>query len=215
MAIYFLLHDADFFHHRLVPSLTEAWRRRSFAPCRALGNELAPAIQTFAERYHAGPEVPLLTQVIRELPFDRDYWRLLISEALLYGAAEVPEIQSAADSLRFLLAPERRPDQSMAREHLAPIEQAHQGARDLFLGTFYRPEAAGWNDRDDVARLADYLAGCDPERWTVDDLLPWDVTIEYEECVEELAFARQCLLGLRDLYAGAVHKEQVVVCEVL
>src|SRR6516164_7163015 len=152
MPLYFLLHDAARFHEALRPALAEAWRRRSFEPCRALCSALAPAAVGFAERYHTGHDEPLLAQVARGgVPFDRDFWRLLVGEALLYGAASVPEILTAPDTLCRLLA---------AGSESAPIRQAHFGSRDLtFGGGFYRPDAAGLNDVADVARLAEYLTG--------------------------------------------------------
>ena len=106
------------------------------------------------KRVEAPPDEPLLAQVARSIvPFDRDFWRLLAGEVLLYGAASVPEILTAPDTLGHLLAPGQ--DDS-------PIRQAHFGARGLaFGGGIYRPDAAGWNDAEDVARLADYLAAID------------------------------------------------------
>lgn len=225
MPIYFLLHDAARFHQWLRPALTASWRQRSFEPCRALCTELAPAVRSFIERYHLGREEPLLCRVIDGLPFDRDYWRHLVSEVLFYGAADIPEIQTDPDTLNALLAPGHAPD--VPRECLAPIQQAHFGARDLVFGGFYRPQSAGYNDTDDVARLATYLASCDPlipppllpggkeggVRGRVTDLPGRDDAIEDRQ--EELEFARQCLFVLRDLYAAAAKNGQVVVCEVL
>src|SRR5687768_7263165 len=106
MPLYFLLHDARRFHQEIRPALAEAWRRRSFDPCGALAAALAPAAADFAERYHTGPDEPLLAHVGRGLPFDRDCWRLLAGEVLLYAAVSVPDIQTAPDTLRCLLAPE-------------------------------------------------------------------------------------------------------------
>jgi hypothetical protein len=144
---------------------------------------------------------------------------------LLHGAADVPEIQTDPETLGALLAPGHTPN--LPRECLAPIQQAHFGARDLVFGGFYRPQAAGYNDIDDVARLATYLASCDPftplpllpsgrgegVRGRVADLPGWNDTIEDRQ--EELEFARQCLFVLRDLYAAAAKNGQVVVCEML
>src|SRR5262249_9154877 len=145
MPLYILLHDAGPFHQMIRPALAGAWRRRSFEPCRPLCAALTPTALTFAERYHTGRDEPLLAQVAREVvPFDRDFWRLLAGEVLLYGAASVPELLTAPDTLGHLLAPGQED---------SPIRQAHFGARDLiFGGGFYRPDAAGWNDADDVAR---------------------------------------------------------------
>jgi hypothetical protein len=211
MPLYFLLHDAARFERCLRPALSEAWRRRSFAPCRALLAELAPAALAFCERFHVNREELLLFQLNQGLPFERGSWRLLVGEVLLYGAAEVPELQSAPETLTWLLAPEQRNQPARPRERFLPIEQAHFGARDLILDGPYRPEHAGWNDAADVDRLAAYLASCSPERWTVADLPGRPDSAEDAE--EELEFARQCLFQLRDLYGGAAERGQVVVCE--
>src|SRR5262245_39495050 len=151
MPLSFLLPDAAHFRQAIHPALGGAWRRRSFEPCRPLCAALVPAAAAFAERYHTGHDEPLLAQVARGgVPFGRDFWRLLAGEVFLYGAASVPEILTAPDTLDRLLAPGQED---------SPIRQAHFGARDLVLGGgFYRPDAAGWNDTEDVARLADYLA---------------------------------------------------------
>src|SRR5262249_22759540 len=145
-------------------ALAETWRRRSFELCRSLCTDLAPAAVAFAERYHTGSDAPLLAQVARgAVPFDRDLWRLLVGEVLLYGAASVPEILTAPDTLSCLLA--------SGRDDSAPIRQAHFGSHDLiFGGGFYRPDAAGYNDVTDVARLAAYLDSIELAQWTGDDL---------------------------------------------
>jgi hypothetical protein len=216
MPIYFLLHDADRFRRMIRPALAGAWRRRTFEPCRALCAALAPAALAFADRYHTGHDEPLLAQVARgTVPFDRDFWRLLVGEVLLYGAAAVPEILTAPDTLCRLLAPGQADEPPASRSEFAPIRQAHFGARDLVFGGFYRPEAAGYNDADDVSRLADYLATIDPARWTVADLAGLREFADDAERADELEFAREVFPPLRDLYGGARDVGQVVVCEVL
>jgi hypothetical protein len=217
MPLYILLLDAGPFHKEIVPGLTAAWRQGSFGPCRDLATRLLPAARTFAERYHLGPEEPLLAVVARagaNAPFDRDLWRLLVGEVLLYGAAEIPESQTAPATLACLLAPDAFRRWPLPRAEFAPIQQAHHGSRDLILGGFYRPDHAGWNDTGDVARLAEYLAAVDLGRWAEADLaaLP-EVTAE--DRAEELAFAADCLAALRDLYGRARDGGQVVVCESL
>ncbi len=171
---------------------------------RPLCAELAAAAVAFAERYHTGPDEPLLAQVVRGLPFDRDFWRLLVGEVLLYGADSVPEILTAPDTLGCLLG------------HSAPIRQANFGTRDLvFGGGFYRPDAAGYNDTADVARLADYLTAIDATRWTADDLAGLREFNDDAERADELEFAREALSALGGLYRAARAAGQVVVCEVL
>jgi hypothetical protein len=215
MPLYFLLLDGDRFEKETAPALAAAWRQRRFEPCRALCAGLHPAVRAFAERYHTGPDEPLLARVGREeVPFDRDVWRLLAGEVLLYGAADIPEFQTAEDTLTYLLAPDEPGRGPLPRERSAPIVQAHHGSCDLVLGAFYRPEHAGYNNRDDVARLADYLSGIDAGRWRPEDLagLPG---LDEEDRAEELAFAGECLAALREMYERARAAGQVVVCEML
>jgi hypothetical protein len=209
MPLYFLLHDAARFHEEIRPALSATWRRRTFEPARALCAALAPAAVAFAERYHTGNEEPLLARVagVTAVPFARDVWRLLVGEVLLYGAASVPESLTAPDTLAHLLA--------AGEGDAAPIQQAHYGSHPLvFGGGFYRPDAAGYNDVADVARLADYLAGVDPAPWTVGALdgLP---ELADEERAEELEFARQVFSLLAAMYREARDGGQVVVCETL
>jgi hypothetical protein len=216
MPLYFLLLDGARFDGEVAPALAGAWRRRGFAPCRPLCAALVPAVRAFAERYHTGSDEPLLCRVAREeVPFDRDVWRLLAGEVLLYAAAEVPEFQTAEDTLTYLLAPDSLSGEPLPRAGSAPIVQAHRGSRDLVLGGFYRPEHAGWNDRGDVARLADYLAAIDPARWRPDDLAGLTGLADEEDRADELAFAGECLAALRGMYERARDAGQVVVCEML
>ena len=93
------------------------------------------------------------------------------------------------------------------------MEQAHLGTHDLvFGGRFYRPEAAGYNDVGDVARLADYLEAIEPAHWTPADLA---VLSEETEAAEELEYVRAVFPALQDLYRQAGGAGQVVICEML
>jgi hypothetical protein len=207
MPIYFLLHHAVSFQQSIRPALTAAWRRRSFEPCRSLCTSLAPAAQTFAERYHTGSDESLLVQIgAGSVAFDRDLWRLLVGEVLLYAAAAVPELQTAPDTLAWLLG---------GGQERPPIHQAHFGSRDLVLGGYYRPDAAGWNDTADVARLADYLAAIDSSRWSIAHLAGLREFADDQDCADELEFARAVFAPLRELYQQARQVGQVVICEVL
>ncbi|HZT82828.1 MAG TPA: hypothetical protein VFA26_21535 [Gemmataceae bacterium] len=211
--LYFLLHDAGRFRDVIVPPLAAAWRRRSFAPCAALAEALAPAVRRFAEAYHIADE-PLLPRVAG-LPFDRAAWRLLAGEVLLCAADEIPELQTAPDALCLLLAPERYHEGPASRERLAPVEQAHFGSRDVAFGpAVYRPDHAGLNDAADVARLADYLAAVDEGRWAAADLAGLR-DVDPEDLPEELEYVREWFPALRELYEGARRRGQVVVCETL
>jgi hypothetical protein len=210
MPLYFLLHDAARFHQQTRPALSVTWRCRSFESARALCTSLAPAAVAFAKRYHTGHDEPLLARVAcgEAVPFDRDVWRLLVGEVLLYGAASVPEILTAPDTLTRLLA--------SGEDRAAPIRQAHHGTRPVaFGGGFYRPDAAGYNDVPDVARLAHYLASVDIARWRATDLAGLREFADDEERAEELEFAREVLPPLAGLYRDAREAGQVVVCEEL
>ena len=171
MADYFLMLDAAAFEGRVRPALAASRRLRGFDPCRALCAELAPAAHAYAERYHVGGDEPLVVRVAGGLSFDRDAWRALVGEVLLFTAVEIPEFQTCEETLGALLAPEQEGKEITERESLPPILQAHRGSRDLTFGAaVYRPEHAGYNNAADVARLADYLAAVRPERWTPADL---------------------------------------------
>jgi hypothetical protein len=198
------------------PALAASWRTRSFDPCRTLCSELAPAARAFTERFHTGPEEPLMYSVPRGLPFDRHFWQLLVGELLLYGATEIPEIQTAPDTLCSLLAPESYRQGWIARTRFAPIQQAHFGTRELLFGIrCYRPEQAGYNDIEDVARLSDYLASQTPEQWKAADLAELRDVGDDEDRQEELEFAREWFPVLVELYQRARARRQLIVCESL
>jgi hypothetical protein len=147
------------------------------------------------------------------MSFDRTIWRSLAGEVLLYAAADVPELPAIFEPLDLLLAAEKV--ESGPRDSLPPIRQVRLGSRDLvFGGAVYRPDQAGFNDRDDVRRLASYLRGIDDATWAPVDLadLP---DLDEEERDAELDFAREGLALLRGLYHRAEESGQVVVCELL
>jgi hypothetical protein len=201
MAEYFLCLDAEMFLHRIRPALAASWRQRSFDPCRSLCNELLPAANDYTQRYHTGDEETLVARVAAGLPFDRSCWRLLVGEVLLFAAVEIPELQSNAETLCCLLAPEAYQSGTIVREQFAPIEQVLRGSRDVMFGNaVYRPEQAGYSDPDDVTRLAAYLAAVVPERWTADDLRPLRDVEDDDERADELAFVREWFPVLVDLY---------------
>src|SRR5436305_422838 len=169
--LYFLLLDNAFFSGQVRPALTASWRQRSFGPCAVLCREIAPRAAAFAERYHLGPEGPLLAQVARGLPFERVFWQHLVGEVLWYGALEIPEVQTAADTLAHLLAPGAAAATDGCRSQLVPIQQVHHGSRELTFGTAsYRPGFAGWNELADIERLAGFLASVRPDVWNPDQL---------------------------------------------
>lgn len=214
MADYFLVLDGESFEAHARPALAAAWRQRNFEPCRALCAALTPAAHLYAQRYHTGPDEPLLCRVAGGLPFDRALWRTLAGEVLLFSALEIPEFQVNADTLCCLLAPDHYRAEVVERERLAPIQQAHRGSHDLTFGTaVYRPDHAGYNNRADVARLADYLAGVQPEAWTLHDLRDLRGAADDEERADELAFVREWFPALRELYQRARDRNQVIVVE--
>lgn len=214
MAEYFLSLDAETFLRRIRPALAESWRQRRFDPCRLLCHELLPAAKDYRRRYHIGDAETLVTRVVEGLPFDRAGWRLLAGEVLLFAAIEIPEFPSNAETLCCLLAPEQYGRTEVAREQFAPIQQALRGSQDVRFGAaVYRPEQAGYNDPGDVARLTDYLAAVQPQRWTVEDLRLLRDTADDDERADELAFVREWFPVLVELYQRAKTEERVLVIE--
>jgi hypothetical protein len=217
MALYFYLLERDFFQRQIQPALSESWRQRRFQPCRELCRALVPAAGSFSQRFHLGAEEPLLVQLAAdEVPFDRNLWRFLIGEILLFAAAEIPEIQTAPDTLCRLLAPECSSERSTPRARSAPIQQAHFGSRDLvFGGGYYRPEHAGLNDLEDVRRLAGYLSAQDPRTWNAAALPSLRGIDGDAERADELQYIQEWYPGLVELYQRAEARGQVIVCESL
>jgi hypothetical protein len=214
MPLYFLLLESTRFQGAVRPALDASWRERSFAPCRALCEELLPVARAFAPQESTGPAASFLGQVADGLPFDRDLWRLLVGDVLMYAAADLPEIQTAPAALACLVGLAPGTDSAAGRQSWHWARQVHFGARDLtFGGAFYRPEAAGYNDTDDVARLADLLRAVRPERWRPDDLKGLPDLASDEDRADELEFMRDWLPPLRAMYDGAQAAGQVVVCE--
>jgi hypothetical protein len=210
MPLYHLLLNADFFHRCIRPTLAASWQRRSFVPCRSLAEELAPAVRDFQERYHTTEDEHFLPRVAAGLPFDRALWRHLVGEVLWLAADEIPELQTAPESLARLIGAEsEHPRQT-------PVQQAHFGARDLTFGAaFYRPDQAGYNDRDDVARLADYLERLDSASWQADALAGLPGLDDAADRDEELQMVREWFPDLCELYHRAGRQGQIVVCEVV
>jgi hypothetical protein len=216
MPLYFLVHDAARFHHVLRPALAAARQGRDFAPCRPLCKELLAAAHDFLPDEARGTEPTFLRLVAEGLTFDRDLWRSLVGEVLLYAAVELPEIQTAAGALSCLASLGPLPDPPTSRPCENWVQQVHFGARDLtFGGVFYRPEAAGWNDTHDVARLSEHLRALEPDHWRADALRPLTDLSDDEDRADELAFVRDWLPPLRDMYDRARAGGQVVICEKL
>jgi hypothetical protein len=214
MAEYFLCLDAETFLKRIRPALADSWRLRIFEPCRSLCKELLPAAHEYTQRYHVGEEKTLVAQVAEGVPFDRGFWRLLVGEVLLFAAVEIPEFQSNSQTLCCLLASDEFRRGVTAREQLAPIQQVLRGSRDVTFGAaVYRPEQAGYNDPDDVARLAAFLAAVQPQNWTVDDLRALPELRDDDERADELAFVREWFPVLVDLYQRTRSEQRVLIIE--
>jgi hypothetical protein len=214
MADYFLCLDAEMFLNRIRPVLADSWRKRSFDPCRSLCNALLPAAQEYNHRYHTGAEESLVARIAEGIPFDRASWRHLVSEVLLFAAAEIPEFPSNAETLCCLLAPEHYRHPAMVREGFAAIEQVLRGSRDVTFGAaVYRPDRAGYNAADDVARLAAYLAAVEPERWSVEDLRPLGDLADDEERADELVFVREWFPVLVELYQRTQAERRILIIE--
>jgi hypothetical protein len=170
----------------------------------------------FREHFHTGAAEPLVCKAARSLTFDRHFWNLLVSELLLYSAAEIPEIQVAPETLCWLLAPEMYERTPVPRACFASIQQVHFGTRELRFGTrCYRAEQAGYNDTEDVARLSLYLSAQSPEQWTVADLAGLREITDGQEREEELEFTREWFPALVELYQRAAARRQIIVCEIL
>lgn len=214
MAEYFLCLDAETFLRQIRPALAAAWRLRGFEPCRSLCTQFLPAARDYTQRYHTGEDETLLERIAAGLPFDRACWRLLAGEILLFAAAEIPEFQSNAETLCCLLAPEAYQRGTTTREEYASIQQALRGSRDVTFGSaVYRPDQAGYNDLDDVSRLAAYLAAIQPQRWTVDDLRSLRNVEDDDDRADELAFVREWFPALVELYQRCQANNRVLIIE--
>src|SRR5262245_1169345 len=129
MSLYFLVLDPVVFQ-QLVPSLAVSWRQRSFLPCQPLCHELLPAAEIFARSCGMSPEEPLLRKVLDGLSFDQERWRTLVGEILTIAAADIPDIETAPETLTCLLAHNHYCGGSVPRECFVPIEQVLYGSRD-------------------------------------------------------------------------------------
>jgi len=248
---YFLVIPGDLFEGQIRPALAQSRRLRSFEPCRSLCRSLLPAARAFRERYHSGsaesivellgerrgvsPPIPAPRGLTppgsprraarQELPFDRDLWKQLVGEVLLFSAVEIPEFQLPADTWCCLLAPELYhahlagidPADSQAflgvRENFAAIQQALWGTHDLTLGpATYRPDQAGLNSRSEIERLAGYLEEIEPEEWQ-ESALEGLRGCDEADRAEELAYAQEWFPELRDLFQRVSDNGQILVHE--
>ena len=130
------------------PGLLELVLRNKEDGRLAFTTDLASAVRAFQERYHTGPEEPLILKIARGLPFDRHYWTLLASEFFLYAATAIPEIEAPADTLCCLLVPEHD------RREPALGGVSGSRVRSVALGRLLRARA-----RDSHAALDDLRCG--------------------------------------------------------
>ncbi len=211
MRDYYFLLDEKWFETRCRPSLSEAWRRRTFACCQELCQELLPAAAAFRQRYHLGAQPLLVTQVAEGLPFAREFWRDLVNEVLFLSAALLPELAPCFETLCHLLEPSLLLDPLPTRSTFHPLQQVHFGARDLTFGAaVYRPEAAGYNRHQDVLHLCDYLEALNPERWDPASLTFLDSD---EDRAEEVAYAQEGLRQMQQMYGRAAQRGEIIVWE--
>jgi hypothetical protein len=202
---FFMAIEKEWFQNRLTPSLRACWLGRSFGPAVEICRELAEISRSFIQRGGEPPVPPLTLLVPDGLTFDRDRWRALTGELLLFSAAELPEIETPLESYSAVLGLEMPCFQG----DFTPIQQAILGSRDLPFGGAYRPDAAGWNDLADVERLRSWLAEIDAEEWSSAGL----THVPAEERDDELAFLREWFPELVAMYRRCGDSRYVLVCE--
>ena len=204
---YFFPIDATRFHAEIAPTLAAAWSARSFAPARDLCRDLAPAARDSIQHSMTGLTEPLVVQIAEnKLLFRKDLWRLLVGEVLLFSAEDLPELETPLTTFAALLHQETADD----RSRFPPIQQAIQGGRDLSFGAaFFRPDHAGWNDLNDVRRLAELLEAVDVRLWRAEDLVEFDEA----DRADELEFAREWFPILCEMHRRAADRGWVMVCE--
>ena len=206
MLHYFYLLNRAWMLDTLRPALAAGWRSRSFAPCLPLCRELAAARPV--------PDDSILRSVLSGVPYDKALWHALVGECLVHGADDMPRVPCMIETLCCWLAPERLAGQRADRTAFTPIEQVYFGTRDLrFGGGWHRPEHVGWNDADDVVRLAATLHAIEPASWTAAALAPLPDLADDADRAEELAYVRDWWPALVGMYEQAQVSRQIIVCE--
>jgi hypothetical protein len=200
---YFYLIPFERFQKRLVPALASSWKRRNFHEIIDLYRQSAGEkglrldnVQQLSSQLQLASESRL---------FRPDIWLIVVAEALLAASAELPEIETPLESWARLLGQ----DLAETRPKYAPIQKAVLGSLDLFLGCYYRPENAGWNDFSDVREFAGWLRKVQAETWRPEFL----THIPSEDREEELAYAKEWFGLFTAMYDRAEQAEYVVVCE--
>jgi hypothetical protein len=201
--VYFMAIPGPWFRQLLIPALGECLRERTFRPVESICRDLRATAVQFVQ---SGSELsPVALEVLEGLKFNIDLWRILAGELMLFGAEELPELETPLDMYATVLG-ERL---SEVRGEFPPIQQAIEGSRDVWFGAFYRPEHAGWNDEDDVRRLARWFSSVNPEQWKA-TRLP-DAPPEDQE--DDIAFLREWFAELASMYQRSVDSGRVIVCE--
>ncbi len=202
---YFMAIPREWFHQRLCGSLRACWLKRSFGPAIEICRELTPSAQNFVQRGDEGESPPLTLLIARGLAFDPDRWRVLAGELMLFGSAELPELETPLESSAAVLGLEM----PCFRGDFTPIQQAILGSRDLWFGACYRPDHAGWNDLDHIARLHSWLDAIEPESWSCAGL----THLPANDRDDELVFLHEWFPALRDLYRRCAQNRWVLVSE--
>jgi len=200
-----MLVPSGWFRQLLSPALEQCWRRRNFQPAAIICRELTPIVRQFIS--NGTGEAPITLQVGEGLPFRPELWRMLVGELLLFGAAELPELETPLESYAAVM----HQPLSHSRGDFVPIQQAIEGSRDIWFGTYFRPEHAGWNDEEDVQRLAHLMAAIDTQAWNASDLTRCAI----DDRDDELAFLREWFPPLREAYRRAADLDYVIACEEL
>jgi hypothetical protein len=202
---YFYLIPSNRFQKQVVPALTLSWQSHDLRKIKELQGKLTAAGDKATEADQS-KQPKTMGQLTNEmLAFRADVWRLLVGETLLLAAEELPEIETPLESWAKLM----NQDLTGLRPRFTPIEKAVLGGRDLFLGCYYRPENAGWNDYAGVCELAAWLRSAQPETWRAESL----TQVPPEEREEELAYAKEWLGLFTRMYEHAARAGFVVVCE--
>jgi len=118
MPIYFMLLDARQFHQDIVPALSISWRQRSFA---LLAPDFMPPSAARRAELRGEVHVPggqtIHGQGCARLAIDRDRWKLVVGEILLFAAAEVPEIEVVPETMLCLLAADAYLNETVERRN--------------------------------------------------------------------------------------------------
>ena len=165
-------------------------------------------VRAFHDDYHGLAGKSLVEHVVDGLSYDPHVWRAVVGEVLIFAAEDLPLLRLSPATLCCLLpAPAGDPANNSMRQVL-------HGSRDLvFAGGCYRPDFAGFNDTDSVARLTAYLEAIDPAQWRPDDLAALPEFADEDERTDEIAFVRENWPDLVEVYRRSHRERCIVVCE--